>query len=157
MLNGSDGTGKSAGPRIPTTSNCSSGGAGPTTMSFQTFVQSASGYHPGFHDLQGSQIVPYMAGNGTEFSTKGRCDGFQGPHLYNNFGGTFWQSNGYGYSWLPSVGTPGYRYYQYIQTLQQQNEALNQALNQQAVAWRERFEHTCPTAMNSIHTRDDRG
>jgi hypothetical protein len=121
MLNGSDGTGKSAGPMIPTMSNYSSGGASPTTMRFQTFVQSAPGYHPGFHDIQASQIVPYMGGNGTEFSTIGRCDGFQGPHLNNNFGGNFSQSNDCGYSWLPSVGTPGYNYYQYIQTLQQPN------------------------------------
>jgi hypothetical protein len=34
--------------------------------------------------------------------------------------------------------------------LQQQNEALNQ----QAVAWRERYEHTCSTAMNHIDTRN---
>jgi hypothetical protein len=96
---------------IPTTSNDSSGGGSPTTMSFQTFVQSAPGYHPGFHDIPTSQILAYMAGNGTEFSTMGRCDGFQDPHLNSNFGDIFSQSNGCGYSWLPSVGTPGYNYY----------------------------------------------
>jgi hypothetical protein len=42
MLNGSDGTDKSAGPMIPTTSNNSSGGANPTTMSLQIFVQAGS-------------------------------------------------------------------------------------------------------------------
>jgi hypothetical protein len=154
MLDGSDGTGNSAGPMITTTSNNSSGEANPTTMSLQTFVQSAPDYHQGFHDIQASQIVPCMAGNGTEFSTMGHFDGFQGPHPNNNFGGNFSQSNGYGYSWLPSVGTPGYDYYQYVQTLQQQMAALNQALYQQAVAWRERYEHTCSTAMNHINIRD---
>jgi hypothetical protein len=143
MLNGSDGTGKSAGSMIPTTSNNSSGGANPTTMSLQTFVQSAPGYHQGFHDIQASQIIPYMAGNGTEFSTMGRFDGFQGPHLNNNFGGNLSQSNVYGYSWLPSVGTPGYDYYHHIQTLQQK-----EALKQEVFALREKFKDACSMAIN---------
>jgi hypothetical protein len=149
--NGSDGTGNSTGPMTPTASNTSSGGTKSTKMSLQAFMHSTPSYLQSFHDIQASQIDPYMAGNRTGFSAHDRFDGFQGPHLNNNFAGSLLEPNGHGYS-----GTNSYEYYSYIQTLQQ-----NEALKQQVVALRgylaekdERIKYACAMAIKHLNTRE---